>query len=366
MNSAEDFVNYLRVDYEKKGGYIRICCPEHNDKHPSLLIYPELDRGGYCFVCGKAYNWAWLAHLIKGIPYKQACDDLGQKLEPDGGGTLRNFKTETTFCDNRERVFIDAYNQRHSACSAEYPPEMVNWLNKKHLLETAKKLDWRWHNGRIFKGWGKGIVIPYYQIGSKDIDYERIREWNGEGFDKPKGSFSMTIEPYFSTFRPNSVQFIVEGESDAASLYAHGYSAIGLPGAVTKKAINTTLATLNDLPFVKSVIVCGDNDDAGSQMNKLVMEAAKTIAPRLYVKPYKHLLDEKGSDMCDEHVKGFLRLPVQFNANYGDNYCRNYPEMEWFDKYIDELNRRNNEAKAKGETIWVKHKNIWVEKDTIL
>ena len=363
MNSNEDFARYLGCDYERRYGYVRICCPEHNDTHPSLVIYPEIDRGAYCFVCGKSYNWPWLAHLVKGIPYKQACDELGQPLEPNGSGTLREFQTETTFCDNREQAYIDAYKQRHESCSTEYPPEMVAWLEKKHLLEEAKKLDWRWHDGTVFRYWGKGIVIPYFQLGKKDIDYERIREWNGEGFDKPKGSFSMTIEPYFSTFRPNSVQFIVEGESDAASIYSHGCSAIGLPGAVTKKAINTTVAYLNDLPFVKSVIVCGDNDDAGNQMNKLVEEAVHKLAPRLHISRFKHTLDEKGSDMNDEHVKGLLKLPVQFNANFGDNYKRNYPEMEWFSDYIDDLNKRNDEAKAQGKTIWKKHGNIWIEKD---
>jgi 5S rRNA maturation endonuclease (ribonuclease M5) len=327
------------------------------------VIYPELDRGAYCFVCGKSYNWGWLAHLIKGIPYKQACEEVGQPLA-DNGGIERNFKTETTqFCDDRERVFIDAYNDRHSKCSTEYPQEMVEWLEKKHLTETAKKLDWRWHDGTVFKGWGKGIVITYFKLGTKDIDYERIREWNGKGFDKPKGSFSMTIEPYFSTFRPNSVQFVVEGESDCASIDEHGCSAIGLPGAVTKKAINTVVATLNDLPFVKSVIVCGDDDDAGRTMNNLVVEAVHKIAPRLVVKPYKHLLHEKGSDMNDEHVKGILKPPVQFTANFRENYKRNYPEMEDFYQFTEDLEKRDAEAKARGETIWQKHGNIWVEKD---
>lgn len=357
MNSNEDFARYLGVDYEKKSGYVCICCPEHNDTHPSLKIYPEIDRGAYCFVCGKSYNWGWLAHLIKNIPYKQACKEVGQPLS--GNGLERDFKKdEVVFCDNREQIYIDAYNKKHAQCSTEYPQEMVDWLNKKHLLETAKKLDWRWHDGTIFKGWGKGIVIPYFKLGTKDIDYERIREWNGTGFDKPKGSFSMTIEPYFSTFRPNSVQFIVEGESDAASIYSHGCSAIGLPGAVTKKAINTTAAYLNDLPFVKSVVVCGDNDDAGNQMNKLVEEAVHKIAPRLHISRFKHTLDEKGSDMNDEHVKGLLRLPVQFNANYGDNFRRNYPDAECFADYTDMLVREEQKALDEGREFWKPYKNL--------
>lgn len=358
MNSNEDFARYLGVDYEKKYGYIRICCPEHNDTHPSLLIYPEIDRGAYCFVCHKRYNWAWLATLIKGITYPEALKDLGQE-HLSGSGQQKVYVEETTFCDERERVYVDAYNEKFAKCSTEYPEKMVAWLERKKLLKVAKELDWRWHDGKIFKGWREGIVIPHRKLWTgEDIDYVRIREWNGEGFDKPKGSFSMTIEPYFSTFRPNSVQFLVEGESDAASVYAHGGSAVGLPGATAKKAMNTVLATLNDLDFVKSVIVCGDNDESGQEMNKLVVEAGKKIAPRLVIRPFKHSLAENKADINDEHVKGLLRLPVQFTSNYGGNYDR----QPWANKEFIEAIEKIEKAEDEGGE-WKKWGNIYVLED---
>lgn len=355
MNSNEDFARYLGVDYEKKYGYIRICCPEHNDTHPSLLIYPEIDRGAYCFVCHKRYNWAWLATLIKGISYPEALKDLGQE-HLTGSGQQKVYVEETTFCEERERVYVDAYNDKFAKCSTEYPQKMIDWLERKKLTKVARELDWRWHDGKTFKGWREGIVIPHRKLWTgEDIDYVRIREWNGEGFDKPKGSFSMTIEPYFSTFRPNSVQFLVEGESDSASIYAHGGSAVGIPGATSKKAINTVLATFNDLPFVKSVIVCGDNDDAGEEMNKLVLEAGKKIAPRLVIRPFKHRLTEKGTDINDEHVKGLLRLPVQFTSYYGANYDR----QPWANKEFIEAIEKIEIAEGDGAE-WKKWGNIYI------
>jgi 5S rRNA maturation endonuclease (ribonuclease M5) len=266
---------------------------------------------------------------------------------------------ETTFCDEREKFYVEAYNEKFAKCSTEYPQKMVDWLERKKLLKVARELDWRWHNGSIFKGWKEGIVIPHRKLWTgENIDYVRIREWNGEGFDKPKGSFKMTIEPYFSTFRPNSVQFLVEGESDSASIYAHGGSAVGIPGATSKKAINTVLATFNDLPFVKSVIVCGDNDDAGEEMNKLVLEAGKKIAPRLTIRPFKHRLTEKGMDINDEHTNGLLRLPVQFTANYGGNYDR----QPWADKDFVEAIEKIEKAEDDGAE-WDKVGNIYILRD---
>lgn len=359
MNSNEDFARYLGVDYKKQYGNILICCPFHNDTHPSLVIYPEIDRGTCCFVCGKTWSWAWLAHEIKGIPYPEALRDLGQEEKLTGTGKPMAKVEETAFCDEREKFYVEAYNDKFSRCSAEYPQKMVDWLEKKKLLSVAKELDWRWHDGKIFKGWGEGIVIPHRRLWTgEDIDYVRIREWNGEAFDKPKGSFRMTIEPYFGAFRPNTVQFLVEGESDCASIYAHGGSAVGIPGATSKKAINTVLATLADMGFVKSVIVCGDNDEAGEQMNKLVEEAARRIAPGLHISRFKHVLSEKGSDINDAHVKGVLRLPVQFTANYAGNYDR----QPWADHGFAEAIKEIERAEEDGAK-WDKWGNIFVLRD---
>lgn len=359
VNSNEDFARYLGVDYVKRYGNILICCPFHNDTHPSLVIYPEIDRGTCCFVCGKTWSWAWLAHEIKGISYPEALKDLGQEEKLTGTGKQMARVEETSFCDEREKFYVEAYNAKFNKCSVDYPQKMIDWLEYKKLTKVAKELDWRWHDGTIFRGWGEGIVIPHRRPWSgENIDYVRIREWNGEGFDKPKGSFKMTIEPYFSAFRPNSVQFLVEGESDSASIYANGGSAVGIPGATSKKAINTVLATLNDLPFVKSVVVCGDNDEAGQTMNKLVMEAARKIAPRLHISVFKPRLDKKGSDINDHHTKGLLRLPVQFTGNYRCNYDRQPFAKQEFIKAIEKI----EEAEANGAT-WNKCGNILLLKD---
>lgn len=336
----EEFVNYLGVDYEKKGGYIRITCPFHQDSHPSMLIYPELERGAYCFPCGTACSWAWLAHTIKGIPYAEALKDLGQEtLVPADHKTIVK-PQEITFCEDPKKKYADAFTEKHARCSAEWPDNMVEWLKKKKLDKVAKELGWRWHdkNNPQFKFWGDGIVIPY-NFGPKVV-YERFRAWNGATmkFDKPKGPFDIGIQPYLNTFRPNSVVCIAEGESDCASLYAHGASAIGIPGASAKKAINTVVAFICDRSvarggYIDTVVACGDKDDAGRKMNQLIRQAVYDICSGVSVIEYTPESADPKADINDDHAAGLLKVPMEFTANYGDNYNR----QPWADKDFGEF-----------------------------
>lgn len=341
----EEFVNYLGVDYERKGGRIRITCPFHEDRHPSMLIYPELERGAYCFPCGTACSWAWLAHKIKGIPYTQALKELGQEVLPAADKKyLVKPPEKMGFCEVPKKKFADAFTEKHEKCSTEWPDKMVEWLKKKKLDKVAKELDWRWHDGNNpqFRNWGDGIVIPY-KIGSKVV-YERFRAWNGATmkFDKPKGPFDVEIQPYITTFRPNSVVCIAEGESDCASLYAHGASAIGIPGASAKKAINTVVAFLCDRSvkkggYVDTICACGDKDEAGQKMNRLIREAVYEICEGVNVIEYTPESADLKADVNDDHAAGLLKVPVEFTANYGDNYNRQPWADKDFGEYVDKL-----------------------------
>lgn len=293
------------------GAYM-IPCPFHNDTNPSLAIYPN---GGYCYSgCGSYYNLAYIAHKIKNIPYHQALKDLGADTLTKAEKVVEYRVVETPrFCEPNEDAHIEAFQKRHEQCSKEYPPEMLEWLERKKLTEQARELDWRWHDGSLYKYWGKGIVIPYFDPVQKGkLVYERFRAWNEEEhkFDKVVSPCGTKSQPYLSTFRPNKRQWLCEGESDCASLYAMGESALGFPGSTAKKVINTVLALLNDISVVEEIILCGDSDDAGRGMNMYIKDAAKKIAPRLRISVFKHTLTENKADMNDEYVKGVLELPV--------------------------------------------------------
>lgn len=360
MLDNESFANYLGVDYIKKGNLVLINCPYHPDSHPSLVIYPEHDRAVHCFPCGTTVSWEYLAMEIKGITYRQALEDLGRgDLQPSATHNVVKAPSVLTFCDPPKDAFCQAYAERFAKCSDEYPEPLVKWLNDKKLLDPAKKLGWKWHVEGVFKRWKDGLVIPYYF--GKKIAYARFRGLqvdNGK-FDKPKGPINVGVQPYFSTFRPNDTVFIVEGESDAASVWAHGMSAIGIPGACSRKAINTVVAFIADHPYIKRIVACGDNDNAGQKMNALIREAMVEFSVKAELIVYSVESDKEKADLNDDHVAGLFKPPIQWGMNYGLNYDRNFPKSGFGD-YTTVLSKFLKQCEDQGVNPWEKAGNIEV------
>lgn len=362
---VREYVRYLGFnpgdrDCKSAGGdaYL-IPCPFHNDTNPSMGVYHD---GAWCYSgCGgKYYNLAYLASEIKGISYGQALKDLGAERLEASEKMVDYRPTEILhFCEPNPDKYVEAFQTAHAKCSTDYPPEMVEWLEKKKLTEVAKKLDWRWHDGTVYKNWGKGIVIPYQDPSrGGEIVYERFRAWNEEEhkFEKvisPKGTNSV---PYLATFRGNKRQWICEGESDCCSLFALGESALGIPGSTAKKVVNTIIAMLNDIDVVEEVIVCGDEDAAGQGMNMYVEEAVRKIAPRLRVSRYEHVLHDEKADMSDEYVKGVLRLPNALKTQeQGSPKASEVKDTFDFGKYVDDLSAYLDRCELYGVDPWVKN-----------
>ena len=369
VSDVREYVRYLGFhpgdrDCKSAGsrGYL-IPCPFHNDTNPSMAVYED---GAWCFSgCGgKYYNLAYLASEIKGISYCQALKDLGAERLEASEKMVDYRPTEILhFCEPNPDKYVKAFQNAHAKCSTEYPPEMVEWLERKKLTEVAKKLDWRWHDGTVYKQWGKGIVIPYQDPSHGGaIVYERFRAWNEKEhkFEKVISPVGTNSVPYLATFRSNKRQWICEGESDCCSLFALGESALGVPGSTAKKVVNTIIAMLNDIDIVEEVIVCGDEDAAGQGMNMYVEEAVRKIAPRLRVSRYEHVLHENKADMSDEYVKGVLRLPNALIERLQGSTAPNSQEVKDtfdFSKYVDGLDSYLKRCEAYGVDPWVKNKN---------
>lgn len=321
----DQFIDLLGVDWEKdSSGCVKICCPFHDDTHPSLKIYPEMGRACHCYVCGQTWSWPWLLAKVKNVSFPEACRMMQL---PDGsynnGGTRGALKIDMTFCD--KPTFVDAFTEKHEKCNKKYPISVTKWLEKKGLCRAAQDLDWRWHDGSVFKKWGKGILIPYKDE-EGNVIWERFRGEAIEGnFEKPIGPADVGIQPYYNTFRKNDTVYLVEGESDAASIYDHHGSAIGIPGARAKKAINSVACFINDRPYITRAVLCGDQDVSGKEMNKLYREALSKFVDRpLEIIEYEHQVEDKKADVNDDHARGLLKLPIKWTSFYGDNHERNY------------------------------------------
>lgn len=363
MQDNEQFAQYLGVDYERKGNLIYITCPFHADSHPSMVIYPEHDRACHCFPCGQTVSWEYLAMEIKGITYPEALRELGQEtLTPAEVKAKVKVPSPMTFCEEPKPKLVEAFGERMKACTDDYPADLTDWLKKKHLLDTAKKLRWKWHKSGVFRHWTDGLVIPYIFNGK--CVYARFRAFQTDNanighFEKPKGPVDVGIQPYFSTFRPNDTVFIVEGESDAASVWSHGCSAIGIPGASARKAINTAVAFIADHPYINRIVSCGDNDQAGQKMNNLVRQAMAELGVRAEFVTYEVESQGDKADLNDDHVAGLFKPPVEWTMNYAKNYDRNFPNSDFGD-FVTDFSQFLGQCEAQGVDPWEKAGNIFV------
>lgn len=302
----ESFISLLGVDWKKEGALYKICCPFHHDAHPSLVVYPQ-DRGYCCYPCSRTGTWQELYKEIKGCEWKEAYDVLG--IDGDYKAESRPNPIRFDFVDPENPAFVKAINERYEQCLSLDSPEAkpaVEFLEKKHLLEQAKELGWKWDTGVFVQSKPRGaLVIPYREDGK--IVSCRLRTLEADGsISKPKSLKGTHARPFVLTRPDKDMLYICEGETDALSLYASGCSVVAVPGAGQKKCINTAVLYC-ELTGARTIVSCGDNDSPGQMMNELAQAASHALTTATFVTLPPEALGGL-NDINDAYVQGKLDL----------------------------------------------------------
>ena len=304
----ESFISLLGVDWKKEGALYKICCPFHHDTHPSLVVYPQ-DRGYCCYPCSRTGTWQELYKEIKGCEWKEAYDVLG--IDGDYKAESRPSPIRFDFVDPENPAFMKAINERYEQCLSLDSPEAkpaVEFLKKKHLLEQAKELGWKWDTGNFIQSKPRGaLVIPYREDGK--IVSCRLRTLESDGsISKPKSLKGTHARPFVLTRPDVDTLYICEGETDALSLYASGCSVVAVPGAGQKKCINTAVLYC-ELTGAATIVSCGDNDGPGQMMNKLAQAASHALTTAHFMTLQPEALGGL-NDINDAYVAGKLNLDI--------------------------------------------------------
>lgn len=302
----ESFISLLGVDWKKEGGLYKICCPFHHDTHPSLVVYPQ-DRGYCCYPCSRTGSWQELYKEIKGCEWKEAYDVLG--IDGDYKAESRPNPIRFDFVDPENPAFVKVINERYEQCLPLDSPEakpVVEFLKKKHLLEQAKELGWKWDTGNFVQSKPRGaLVIPYREDGK--IVSCRLRTLEADGsISKPKSLKGTHARPFVLTRPDKDMLYICEGETDALSLYASGCSVVAVPGAGQKKCINTAVLYC-ELTGARTIVSCGDNDGPGQMMNELAQAASHALTTATFITLPPEALGGL-NDINDAYVQGKLDL----------------------------------------------------------
>ncbi len=247
-------------EYKINGENLNCCCPFHDDKHPSFGI--NLQTGAYqCFSCEEKGSITDFVAKMLNISNKEAWAYIQERT---GGCTMEEYK----------------YSLEDFMQEKKIP--LVN-LQNLHI-ETAEN--------------GTSIVIPYLDE-NKNLIRNRFRNspqnpvrfyWDKEG--KGTGLYGEFALNEFS----DDYIIIVEGETDAITLWIHDIPAIGVPGAKTFKK---EYAPMFDR--FKKIYIHNEEDDGATEfINKI-----ESIVPKekLYTISSRQV-DETCKDISDLHVKG--------------------------------------------------------------
>lgn len=138
--TMQQTVEYFGLQIDRRG----LClCPFHQDKHPSMKIYPN-GKGFYCFTCGAGGDQIKFAALYRGIRNEEAAKELAEAFhvplqEP---ATYRE-KREAELARNRHcamdqfiqhaKLFLQMY--RILLCEARRD------VRDRHFAESLQNLD---------------------------------------------------------------------------------------------------------------------------------------------------------------------------------------------------------------------------------
>ena len=178
------------IKAEGKGWRTRCPAPGHEDTHPSFFLYPG--GGGRCFsACGRYWSPRELAELL-GVKLEAADSGLTIEALAEAKGlpadSLRSFGVSDGFAG--------ATSNRRPCVDIPYADESgeLRALRKRLSLDGPSRFVWR-----------RGDKATLYGL------------------------------PYLKDIKRSGKVILVEGESDAWTLWHHRIPALGVPGASTWK-----------------------------------------------------------------------------------------------------------------------------------
>ena len=78
LNPIDQTIQTYGIGLRPVGSRLIGCCPLHNDRHPSLWVYPSTDSW-FCWVCsvgGDVYTWI---QAVEHVEFREARDRLAAR-----------------------------------------------------------------------------------------------------------------------------------------------------------------------------------------------------------------------------------------------------------------------------------------------
>ncbi len=322
-------------------------CPFHEDRNPSMHVYPDRNGGSYrCWVCqhgGDCYSWV---QEIERLTFPEAIEYLAERLNLE---VPRQQGHKKQAPDQRKQLFAalqwaetEMHNfLRQAAEAAEvreyltgrgygddiiqkfhigYHPNDWNWLldrargkfTNEQLLRV--RLIGERESGGFYDNFVDRLIFPIRDDKERPIafggrvlpgrDDSKGKYWNSPESDFfPKSKILYGFDIAKQAIRKSKTAFVVEGYTDCISCHQHG-----IPNAVASMGTALTNDHVAKIKrFGKRVVIVYDGDEPGQNATE------KAIAPILAQEIDLRVLILPGgvdpADFLDEHgAEAFHKL----------------------------------------------------------
>ena len=248
------------------------CCPFHDERNPSFWFNTNNGLWKCESGCGSGNATSFLARLegvSNGDAWKQLCEIAG--VDP----------------------------KRTEKPKVRLPLSLAEYAQSKRLpLETLQKLGL---TDRPASGYNPAHVgIPYYDADGRTVAIkQRFHPANTQRFGWEKGGRVIPYGVWIDMNKTAKALILVEGESDAQSLWLHGMPALGIPGATNYQAA-WTAEYIGD----RDVYLHVEPDSGGAKFREKTLAALRESGYKGTVRSFScHDIDPACKDPSDLHVK---------------------------------------------------------------
>lgn len=271
------------------------CClnPAHADNHPSMSYDPKLDKV-HCFSCGATYDIYDLIGLEYHLDnfndkYRKACEIFGISVSGDDIYKYRDFSSIPFF---KGRFFLKGDEEYGDNQMDMYERAYKNVKMSAGYLKTrgidpalADRYGIGYYYGYKMQGVSCNVVLfpidtTHYIVRNEKADVESpYRFYKHGGSPFPVWNLDAVVEAY-KTGHP---LYVTEGIIDALSIITAGGIAVALNGTASIKLLLSAIQDVCTEEGKKlTVIAACDNDSAGEEANRAVMNAVSSIGHTCY------------------------------------------------------------------------------------
>ena len=301
--SIETMLTHYQIILNKNH---QACCPFHDDKTPSLKIYPETNSY-HCFGCGATGDVIQFIqdkeNLSKHEALKKATALVGTTIDVRKASPIVKKSTTgiTHFGEDLGGAFLKMQKNLHRSKRA------VSYLESRGIYDTKLEQSF---NGQHYKALQNCIVYPLKNISGDIVSfYGRSITSKGKHYYLPNRT---GLYPGYPTAETTTL-ILTESIIDATTILKYTeHKVLALYGTNGLTAEHTE--ALSQLPNLQEIILFLDGDDAGLKAIEKYAEQLHQLLPSIKISKVNTPENEDVNSLIQSHEPEILNYLIENRA----------------------------------------------------